>query len=112
VLEEIDPDLNIFALANGLDLLRDPGDRPARVLEWYREQMERRLVLTPSAEAPDTAVDVELHVEARVDGQRRLLSRGFLEATPPGELREALPRAVEACNALDKADVEREGTTR
>lgn len=112
VLAEIDADLNIFALANGLDLLRDPDGRPARVLEWYREQMERRLVLTPAAQAPETAVDIELNVEARVDGQKRLLSRGFLEATAPGDLRASLPRAIDACNALGRADVEREGTTR
>jgi hypothetical protein len=110
VLQEIDPDLNIFALANGVDLLRD-ADPPARVLEWYRDGMDRRVVVTPAA-GDSGGVDLAVQAEARGDAGRRRLTHPFQAGAAPGQLREVLPRAVDACNALARADVEREGQAR
>lgn len=102
-LEAIDSELNIFALANGLDLYRNVSDRPDRVLEWYREGMERRIVLR--AEAPDRYVvrvgatrrrqGVETSTEAELsspltaqelaDGLRPLLAEGIDRANGLGQ---------------------------
>ena len=116
VLSEIDPDLTIFALANGLDLLRDPDGHPARVLEWYSEKMERRIVLTPaggpSSGGPAGALDVAVAAEARLDGAKRELRRSFRTAVAPGQLKATLPEAIEAGNALTRSEVEAEGHPR
>ena len=40
--EEIDPRLNVFALANGMDLTKQPG---ARRLEWFTEGLERGILI-------------------------------------------------------------------
>jgi hypothetical protein len=112
VLQEIDSDLNIFALANGLDLYRDPEDRPARVLEWYGDQMERRIVLTPVAGRSARGLDLAIGAESRREGRRHLLSRPFRTGVAPGELRDTLPRAIDAANALTRAEVESEGRPR
>jgi hypothetical protein len=109
VLREIDPDLNIFALANGLDLFRDPGGAPARVLEWYRDGMERRIHLTPSSVRAG-ALDVAVGALARREGVKIELRRPFQAAVAPSRLRTVLPQAIEGGNALARDQVEREGT--
>lgn len=113
VLEDIDADLTIFALANGLDLLRASESRESRVLEWYSEKMERRIVLTPTDAAtpgaPTGALDISIAAEARIDGGKRELRRDFRTAVAPGELKTVLPTAIDAGNALTRDEVEAEG---
>jgi hypothetical protein len=41
----LDAKLNIYALANGMDLVKEPG---LRTLGWYREGLERGIVITAS----------------------------------------------------------------
>lgn len=41
-LERLDPTLNIYALANGMDLDKEPS---LRRLRWYRDGLERGIVL-------------------------------------------------------------------
>lgn len=108
VLQEIDPDLNIFALANGLDLLREPE---GRVLEWYRDGMERRIHIAPSRESPDGAVDLEIGAGARRESDRvkLYLRREYRDGVAPGELKGLLPEAIEASNALTRGDMDRDG---
>lgn len=108
VLRQIDSDLTIFALANGLDLRRDE-DPPARTLTWYRDGMDRRIVLTPADASDPGAVDVAVESEARVGPERRALRRPFREATELAALRALLPEAVDCCNDLTRDEVEREG---
>ncbi len=43
----VDPKLTIFALANGMDLLKD--DAGERQLTWYRDGRERGILITPGA---------------------------------------------------------------
>lgn len=40
----VDPKLTIYALANGMDLIKEQADE--RVLTWYRDGRERGIVLT------------------------------------------------------------------
>jgi hypothetical protein len=109
VLREIDSDLNIFALANGLDLYRDPGGGRARVLEWYRDGMERRIHLTPSSEQSGT-VDLAVGALARREGVKIELRRPFQAGVATSRLRTVLPQAIDGGNALARDQVEREGT--
>jgi hypothetical protein len=110
VLREIEASLNIFALANGLDLIRNPGGAHARILEWYRDGMERRIYVMPSAASPGGALDVEVGAVARKDGGKTELRQAFRAAVAPGELKAALPEAIEAANGVARADVERDGS--
>ncbi len=109
VLQEIDSDLNIFALANGTDLLRDPAGRPERIFEWYRDGMERHIIVTPAADSPDGAIDLAVGARLRQDGAYRSLRRPFRASVAPGELRAALPLAIDAANELTRDAVESEG---
>ena len=109
VLRQIDSDLNIFALANGLDLVRSDEGPPARILTWYRDGMDRRIVLTPAGGANPGAVDVSVESEARMGPERRALRRSFREGARAAELRALLPQAVDCCNDLTRDEVEREG---
>lgn len=110
-LQAIDPELNIFALANGVDLMREPQ---RRVLEWYREGMERRIHIEPSGDVPAGGVDLAVGAGARRESDKvRLdLVRAFREGVAPGELRGLLPEAIEAANALTREDVDRDGSER
>lgn len=112
VLQEIDSSLNIFALANGLDLFRDPDGSPARMLEWYRDGMERRIHVVAAATSPSGALDLEVSAIARHEGTKLELRRGFRTAVAPGQMKAALPEAIEAANGLTRADVERDGSPR
>ncbi len=40
--EAIDPQLNVYALANGMDLTKEPGSRR---LEWFTEGLERGILI-------------------------------------------------------------------
>ena len=44
---EVDPKLTIYALANGMDLVRDGGTRR---LEWHRDGRERGILLEATPE--------------------------------------------------------------
>lgn len=110
-LQAIDPELNVFALANGVDLLREPR---GRVLEWYREGMERRIHIEPSGDAPAGGVDLAVGAGARRESDKVMLDlvRVFRTGAAPGELRSLLPEAIEAANALTREDVDRDGAER
>ena len=107
-LQAIDPELNIFALANGVDLLRE-SER--RVLEWYRDGMERRIHIEPSG---DGGVDLAIGAGARRESDRARLDlvRAFRDGVAPGQLKGLLPEAIEAANALTRQDVDRDGSER
>ena len=105
-LLDIDPELNIFALANGLDLLRNQSRLPDRTLEWYRDGMERRIRLT--AEAADR-FRVTVEASRRKNGEPLLataeLRAAVTAAELSDELRSLLAEGVEAANALTRDDL-------
>lgn len=49
---DFDPKLNVYALANGLDLLKNHSGSPDRTLEWYRDGMERRASIVAEPGSP------------------------------------------------------------
>lgn len=113
-LLEIDPELNVFALANGLDLLRNRRATPDRILEWYREGMDRRIHITAAAGeggAPRYTVSVE--ASRKRDGVTRS-SRRDLEREVPfdqirGRLRPLLAEGIEQANEIDEEDLSAAG---
>jgi len=48
LFDGIDPRLNVFALANGMDLAKGPDFRR---LEWFTEGKERGILIEPDGEA-------------------------------------------------------------
>lgn len=93
----VDPKLTIYALANGMDLVRDEG---MRRLEWYRDGRERGIL-----------------VEATPDGTLRVTAQAWilgdapsLSALPQGpphapdalakNLSAILDQALEAANGM------------
>lgn len=102
----VDSELNIFALANGLDLLRNQSDVPDRTLEWYRDGMERRIRIR--AEAPDrhtiSVVAARRRSGVTVEASRPLRSDLTAEELRKG-LRPMLAEGIEAANALTEDDL-------
>ena len=111
-LLELDSTLNIFALANGLDLVKNEGAIPDRVFGWYRDGMERRMGLR--MEAPRK---VTLWVEARKkrDGIPHRAVRTLRDRVEADALREeiraALAEGIERGNGIteDELTPHREG---
>ena len=99
--DDIDSNLTVFALANGLDLSRNAG---SRVLEWFSEGLERSIVIEVTAtgfrvraatwpsEAPAVRSEVTLH-----------------DDLSPEELRSALSGAIDAANALEAPGTDPDG---
>lgn len=101
-LAGVDVDLNIFALANGMDLYRDHTDPPDRVLEWFRDGLERRIHLRPS---PAGTLDMEVAALGKIDGERRVRRAPFRSSVATGELRGLLIDAIDAANALRRDEL-------
>lgn len=110
VLLSVDSVLNIFALANGLDLFRNQSEVPDRTLEWYREGMERRIRIR--AESPDRLV-ITVAASRRRGGVPVEASRPLHPALGAEEFRDGLrallAEGVDAANALTEADLPSEG---
>ena len=91
--ESIDPKLNVFALANGMDLAKDPGQRR---LEWFTEGLERAIVIEKDG---DSAFRVAV-VSWRT-GSKEITGRAPVgEAIPASELMALLDPAIETANGL------------
>ncbi|NNF39166.1 MAG: hypothetical protein HKO98_16440 [Gemmatimonadetes bacterium] len=99
-LDAVDPVLNVFALANGMDLHRDRFDPPDRVLAWFRNGLERLIHLRPATGGTIT-VDLAAGPWGDRDAGRRV-SLG--DPVPAADLKARLPEAVEAANALTPPD--------
>ncbi len=88
----IDSNLTVFALANGLDLIR--GDDRRR-LEWFSEGLERGVLIV--------AVDGGYRVLALTwrSAQPELRSESLVaETLSSDDLRAALPGAIDTANGL------------
>lgn len=95
----IDSNLTVFALANGLDLVRS-DDR--RRLEWFSEGLERAVLIE--------AVDGGFRVRALTwrSGKPEVRSeRPVADALPADELRAALSGAIDTANGLAAPEPER-----
>lgn len=93
----LDPKLNIFALANGMDLLKETGRRR---LGWYREGLERGILVEAR---PDGTLDVTsiCWKTKHPDQARRAPQReGVTAESLAGELSAVLEAALEAANCL------------
>ena len=105
-LEPLDPDLTIFALANGLDLERESQGAPCRILVWYREGLERSIRIDP---AGDDAASVRIHARSGRSSAPGEVHRDLRPATPIGELtadlRKLLAEALERANGLAEDDL-------
>jgi hypothetical protein len=91
----LDEVLNIFALANSIELVR--GAERDRVLEWYRDRGTRRIHLLPG---DPSSFDVDVTAEFTVKGVRREVRHRFRSGVTTGEIRALLAEAVAAANAL------------
>lgn len=94
----IDSNLTVFALANGLDLIR--GDDRRR-LEWFSEGLERGVLIE--------AVDGGFRVLALTwrSGQSEIRSESLVaEALSGDDLRTALPGAIDTANGLTAPEPE------
>ncbi len=93
----LDGKLNIYALANGMDLIKEPGRRR---LGWYREGMERAIDVEPSGDGT-MSVTALCWKTNDPSTERRAPQR---ERVPPedlaAELSAILEAALEAANAL------------
>lgn len=95
--EVLDATLNIYALANGMDLVKEPTTRR---LGWYRDGMERGIVLEADADGALTVTALSWRT-SDPSTARRAPQR---ESMPPeelaNELSTILEAALEAANAL------------
>jgi len=91
--EAIDPRLNVFALANGMDLAKDAESRR---LEWFSDGLERGIVIRADGES-GFAIDVVAWRTrtTEVTNQRELATR--VEA---GSISAVLSDAIDAANGL------------
>ncbi|MEJ2203892.1 MAG: hypothetical protein P8170_07265 [Gemmatimonadota bacterium] len=93
----LDPRLNIFALANGMDLEKGGG---VRRLTWFRDGSERGIRLT---ESPDGIVSITPQAwrPGHEDSERRSAAATELaEADLAREIGPVLEQAVEVANNL------------
>ena len=103
VLQSLDADLNIYALANGMELIRNRGETPDRVLTWYSDGAERQIIVTAHGEEPSQAVDVFVGVGGGgLQHRPPEHTEPYREAIAPGELRRLLDGAVELANGLTR----------
>lgn len=96
VPQGLDEILNIFALANSIDLVH--GQERDRVLEWYRDRGARRIHLAPGEGA---SYDLDVAAEFTQDGVRHEVRNRFRSGVAAGELRALLVEAIDAANALE-----------
>lgn len=87
--EVLDAKLNIYALANGMDLLKEPT---TRTLGWYREGLERGILVEAS---PDGTVSVTAACWKTSDPSARRTSVRE-EALDPDDLANRLGSVLEA----------------
>ncbi|MSR37161.1 MAG: hypothetical protein EXR95_11070 [Gemmatimonadetes bacterium] len=103
-LEAVDRKLNVFALANGMDLSRR---EETRVLEWYRDGLERRIRVEPS-EGGTWAIRTAATRHGRApdaEALRTLESALDLDQIL-ARFKELLGGPMDAANAIPGAEVE------
>ena len=99
-MEAVDRKLNVFALANGMDLDRR-GD--VRVIGWYRDGMERLVRLEPGEGEGTWAIRAAATADARTRGPEvvRTVEAALGVDDILARFKELFAGAVEAANAID-----------
>lgn len=97
--DAIDSDLTVFALANGVDLLRGVGYRR---LEWFTEGLERGIVV--EAEGPDRFRVRVMSWRSGDPDARTETSMG--DGVGLDDLRGVLTEAIDRANGLGAPDSE------
>lgn len=95
--DALDAKLNIYALANGMDLVRGPGSRR---LEWHRDRLERGILLEATGES---TLDVTAAAWAYGDpasARKQEVERSMSAEAAARALSALLQRALDAANAL------------
>lgn len=90
----VDPKLTVFALANGLDLAKEPSSRR---LEWFTDGLERGILIEARPEGG-------FHVQALCwpTGSDEVHARAAVaQCATAEELVRSLSAAIEAANGLD-----------
>lgn len=105
VLQTLDSDLNIYALANGMELIRNRGGVEGRVLTWYSDRAERQILISAASGEAANAVNVLIGVGGGgLQHKPPEATQSFREGIAPGELRKLLDEAVQKANALVRPD--------
>ena len=89
----VDPTVNVFALANGLDLRREESSRR---LEWYADGSERGVRIDPDEQGTFRIVALAW----ATDDPDALRSREIAAGLSEGRLAQALTTAVTTANTL------------
>lgn len=87
-LEAVDAALTIFALANGMDLVREPS---ARRLEWFRSGLDRGILLEAGPDGGLTACALAWNREEPAVAPRTKR----LDPLPPAPTQRTLTAALE-----------------
>ena len=107
-LLEIDARLNVYALANGLDLLKNASGAPDRTLEWYRDGMERRIRIVATGGAP-APLALRAGAARSRGGRRRETWVPVRDGITPGEIMDdptgILEDAIRRADALTRDDL-------
>ncbi len=97
MLPGVDEIINIFALANSVELIRDSDADDSRTLEWYRDGGPRRIHIQVAGEA---SLDVDVAAERGSGDASVEIRERFRAGVAVGELRTLLVEAIDAANAL------------
>jgi hypothetical protein len=97
-MDDVDRKLNVYALANGMDLEHHGA---TRVLAWHRDGLERRIRLEPGPGEGTWALRAAAIRDARRDdGTVRTLESSLAAGDLLARFGELLAGATEAANAL------------
>jgi hypothetical protein len=91
--EALDPKLNVFALANGMDLNKGADFRR---LEWFTEGLERGILIEPAGAGVFTVSVVSWRTGSSEIGKRASVGGGLSAPDVVG----VLTPAIEAANKL------------
>lgn len=97
IFENVDPKLNIFALANGMNLVKEPEERR---LEWYRDRRERGIVIRGSAGGGISVAALSWDTGRREDALRKTVHEDLRPDKLTQELSATLEEALTAANEL------------
>ena len=91
--EAVDPKLNVFALANGMDLTKSDDSRS---LEWFTEGLERSLPIEP-----DGTATFSVHARAwKPKSPDEVTEESLGEEVSAEDLMSLFTTGIESANAL------------
>lgn len=96
--EAVDPKLTIYALANGMDLLKDPPGE--RCLHWYRDGRERGVVITVEPDGSLSLAAAAWMIRAPEGRETHPVRSGVRPAEMSDRLSDTLAEVVDAANRL------------